>query len=92
MMRRPASTPDQGSCSPADHRPSTLALPAEGHANDRAGDCGRLRAIAGTLGITDRAAFGIVTDLVEAGYVIKDKNGRRTRYEVQVDEPLQRLC
>ena len=48
----------------------------------------RLREIATTLGITDRAAFGIVTDLVEAGYVIKDKNGRRNRYEVQVDQPL----
>ena len=29
----------------------------------------RLREIASTLGITERAAFGIVTDLVEAGYV-----------------------
>jgi hypothetical protein len=48
----------------------------------------RLREIATTLGITDRAAFGIVTDLVEAGYVVKDKNGRRNRYEVQVDKPL----
>ncbi|HEX6231746.1 MAG TPA: helix-turn-helix domain-containing protein [Jiangellaceae bacterium] len=48
----------------------------------------RLREIATTLGITERAAFGIVTDLVEAGYVIKDKNGRRNRYDVQVDKPL----
>jgi len=48
----------------------------------------RLREIATTLGITERAAFGIVTDLVEAGYVIKDKNGRRNRYGVQVDKPL----
>ena len=48
----------------------------------------RLREIATTLGITDRAAFGIVTDLVEAGYVVKDKNGRRNRYEIQVDKPL----
>ena len=29
----------------------------------------RLREIAVTLGITERAAFGIVTDLVDAGYV-----------------------
>ena len=43
----------------------------------------RLREIATTLGITDRAAFGIVTDLVEAGYVVKDKNGRRNRYQIQ---------
>jgi hypothetical protein len=25
---------------------------------------------------------------VEAGYVVKDKNGRRNRYAVQVDKPL----
>ena len=48
----------------------------------------RLREIALALGITERAAFGIVTDLVDAGYVVKDKNGRRNRYEVQVDKPL----
>ena len=48
----------------------------------------RLREIATTLGITERAAFGIVTDLVDAGYVVKDKNGRRNSYVVQVDKPL----
>ena len=48
----------------------------------------RLREIATTLGITERSAFGIVTDLVEAGYVVKDKNGRRNSYDVQVDKPL----
>ena len=51
----------------------------------------RLREIATTLGITERAAFGIVTDLVEAGYVVKDKNGRRNRYGVQVDKPLPEI-
>src|SRR5580765_5117743 len=54
-----------------------------------AGDPGvRLREIATTVGVTERAAFGIVTDLVEAGYVLKDKNGRRNRYSVQHDKPL----
>ena len=48
----------------------------------------RLREIASTLGITERAAYGIVTDLVQAEYVLKDKNGRRNRYRVQVDKPL----
>ena len=48
----------------------------------------RLREIAAALGITERAAFGIVTELVEAGYVLKDKHGRRNRYRVQVDQPL----
>jgi DNA-binding MarR family transcriptional regulator len=48
----------------------------------------RLREIANALGITERAAYGIVTDLVEAGYVHKAKHGRRNRYTVQVDKPL----
>ena len=48
----------------------------------------RLREVATALGITERAAFGIVNDLVESGYVVKDKNGRRNRYAVQLDKPL----
>lgn len=48
----------------------------------------RLRDIALTLGITERAAYGIVTDLVHAGYVHKDKQGRRNYYTVQADKPL----
>jgi predicted ArsR family transcriptional regulator len=48
----------------------------------------RLREIASTLGITERAAYGIVTDLVEAEYVHKAKAGRRNRYRVQFDKPL----
>ena len=48
----------------------------------------RLSEIASTLNITERAAFGVVTDLVDAGYVLKDRHGRRNRYRVQVDQPL----
>jgi Winged helix DNA-binding domain len=48
----------------------------------------RLRDIATTLGITERSAFGIVTDLAEAGYVVKDKDGRRNRYRIQNHLPL----
>jgi hypothetical protein len=40
----------------------------------------RLRDIAASLDITERRAFGITSDLVEAGYVVKEKNGRRNRY------------
>jgi Mn-dependent DtxR family transcriptional regulator len=49
----------------------------------------RLRDIAITLGITERSAFGIVTDLTAAGYVIKDKDGRRNRYRIQAQVPLR---
>ena len=48
----------------------------------------RLRDIAASLDITERSAFGILTDLTEAGYVVKEKNGRRNRYHVQAHLPL----
>ena len=48
----------------------------------------RLRDIAASLNITERSAFGILTDLVDAGYVVKEKNGRRNRYHVQAHLPL----
>ena len=49
----------------------------------------RLRDIAAALGITERSAYGIVTDLVEAGYIVKDKDGRRNRYQIQGHLPLR---
>ena len=48
----------------------------------------RLRDIAARVGITERSAYGIVTDLAEAGYIVKEKNGRRNRYEIQSHLPL----
>jgi predicted transcriptional regulator len=42
----------------------------------------RLRDVADTVGITERATQRIVSDLVEAGYVDKTREGRRNRYEV----------
>jgi hypothetical protein len=48
----------------------------------------RLRDIAASVGITERSAFGIVTDLAEAGYVVKQKDGRRNRYQIQAHLPL----
>jgi hypothetical protein len=48
----------------------------------------RLREIAASAGITERSAYGIVTDLAAAGYVVKHKDGRRSRYQVQAHLPL----
>jgi hypothetical protein len=48
----------------------------------------RLRDIAASLGISERSAFGIITDLVQAGYVVKEKTGRRNRYHIQTHLPL----
>ena len=54
-----------------------------------AGDPGaRLRDIAASLGITERRAHGIITDLADAGYVITQKDGRRNRYQVQAHLPV----
>ena len=47
----------------------------------------RLRDIAASLGITERSAHGIVSDLAAAGYVVKQKDGRRNRYRVQARVP-----
>jgi hypothetical protein len=48
----------------------------------------RLRDIAAALGIPERSASGIVTDLTRAGYVVKEKDGRRNRYQIQTHLPL----
>ena len=48
----------------------------------------RLRDIADAVGITERSAFAIVSDLAEAGYVVKERDGRRNRYSIQHHMPL----
>jgi len=48
----------------------------------------RLRDIAAALGITERSAYGIVAGLTDAGYVLKERDGRRNRYEIQKHLPL----
>lgn len=48
----------------------------------------RLRDIAAALSITERSAYAIVTDLADAGYVVKEKEGRRNRYQVQGHLPM----
>jgi DNA-binding MarR family transcriptional regulator len=43
----------------------------------------RLRDLAADLGVTERSASAIVADLAQAGYVIKQKDGRRNRYQIE---------
>ena len=45
----------------------------------------RMRDIAATVGITERAAQRIVSDLVGAGYLDRERDGRRNRYTVRLD-------
>jgi hypothetical protein len=49
----------------------------------------RGRDIAARVGITERAAQSIVSDLVADGYVTRSREGRRNRYEVNPDAPLR---
>jgi predicted DNA-binding transcriptional regulator len=49
----------------------------------------RLRDIAAAVGITERAAHKIVSELVEEGYVLRERNGRRNRYTVKPELPLR---
>jgi predicted ArsR family transcriptional regulator len=49
----------------------------------------RLRDVAATVGITERAAQRVVTDLVDAGYVARKRIGRRNRYVVNRAAPMR---
>ena len=49
----------------------------------------RLRDIAAAVGITERAAHRVLSELVEEGYVLREREGRRNRYEVVADLPLR---
>ena len=49
----------------------------------------RLLDIAETVGITERAAQRIVSDLVEAGYVSRQREGRRNRYVLNLSVPMR---
>ncbi|MFI6480899.1 helix-turn-helix transcriptional regulator [Nonomuraea sp. NPDC050663] len=45
----------------------------------------RLRDVAQNIGITERAVQNIVSDLHEAGYLTRDRVGRRNRYHLNLD-------
>jgi hypothetical protein len=48
----------------------------------------RLREIGEAVGITERAAHRIVGELVAAGYLTRERIGRRNRYSVNSHLPL----
>lgn len=49
----------------------------------------RVREIAVLVGIGERAVQAILNDLVEAGYVTRERVGRRNRYQLQTELPLR---
>ena len=48
-----------------------------------------LRQIGDCVGITERAAHRIVSDLVDDGYLIRRREGSRNRYEVKGEVPMR---
>lgn len=48
----------------------------------------RLREIGEQVGITERAAHRIVGELVDAGYLVRERTGRRNRYTITHDRSL----
>lgn len=48
-----------------------------------------MRDVAAAVGVTERAVQRIVAELEEAGYLRKEREGRRNRYEVRTTLPLR---
>ena len=49
----------------------------------------RLRDIAAAVGITERGAHKILSELIDEGYVLRERHGRRNRYTVKPELPLR---
>ena len=49
----------------------------------------RLRDVALSVGITERAVQKIVSDLEEAGVIVRERSGRRNFYRLDLDVPLR---
>jgi predicted transcriptional regulator len=49
----------------------------------------RLRDIAAAVGITERAAHRILSQLVGEGYVLRERQGRRNRYQIVAGLPMR---
>jgi len=49
----------------------------------------RLRDIAAAVGITERSAHKVLSELVEEGYVLRERRGRRNHYKVKPEQPLR---
>lgn len=49
----------------------------------------RVRDLAADVGITERATQRILTDLEAAGYLVRERRGRRTHHRLVLDRPLR---
>ncbi len=49
----------------------------------------RMREIASQIGITERAVQRIIDDLTSHKYIVVTKDGRRNRYEIDMERPMR---
>jgi DNA-binding MarR family transcriptional regulator len=49
----------------------------------------RMRDVAVAVGVTERAVQRIVAELEDAGYLRREKTGRRNHYKLQTERPLR---
>ncbi len=49
----------------------------------------RVRDLAAQVGITERAAHRILTDLARSGHLAKQREGRRNKYRLNLDRPMR---
>jgi len=49
----------------------------------------RVNDLAREVGISERATYGVLADLVEAGYLTRTRDGRRSRYRINGDAPMR---
>lgn len=47
------------------------------------------REIAGQVGVTERTVQTVLRDLLDAGYVVRFRDGRRNRYEIDDTAPMR---
>jgi DNA-binding MarR family transcriptional regulator len=48
-----------------------------------------VRELSDRAGLTERQAHRVLNDLVEAGYLVRIRRGRRNHYRVQTDTPMR---
>ncbi|MBC7442608.1 MAG: winged helix-turn-helix transcriptional regulator [Ramlibacter sp.] len=49
----------------------------------------RVQELADTVGVSKRAALSIVADLVEGGYIRRERVGRRNHYSIERNRPFR---
>lgn len=49
----------------------------------------RVQELADTVGVSSRAALSITADLVEAGYIRRERVGRRNHYSIERNRPFR---